>query len=95
MLVFWIIINPADLRFPLVIRLAGVKLELLSEIQTAFWYKTATMNLVAVAKFLYIICDAIFMSLFGAGQIKKELLGPISSYFGIVKRNSHEMLYLY
>ncbi len=30
--VFWITINPADLRYPLVIRLTGVELELSSEI---------------------------------------------------------------
>ncbi len=58
--VFWITINPADLRCSLVIRLAGVELKLSSEIQSAFRRKTATMNPVAIAKFFYIICDAIF-----------------------------------
>ncbi len=93
--VFWITINPADLRCPLVIRLAGVELELSSEIQSAFQRKTATMNPVAVAKLFHIICDAIFMSLFGVGQTKGGLLGPISNYFGTVETNSCGMLQLH
>ncbi len=93
--VFWITINPADLRCPLVIRLAGVELELSSEIQSAFWRKTATINPVAVAKFFHIICDVIFMSLFGVGQTERGLLGPISNYFGTVETNGRGMLHLH
>ncbi len=93
--VIFITINPADLKCPLVIHLAGVELELSSKIQSAFQCKTATMNPVAVAKFLHITCDAIFMSLFGAGQTERGLLGPISNYFGTVETNGREMLYLH
>ncbi len=53
------------------------------------------MNPVAVAKFFQIICDAIFMSLFGAGQIAGGLFGPISNYFATVETNSHWMLHLH
>ncbi len=42
------------------------------------------MNFVAVAKFFYIICDAIFIFLFGTGQTKRGILGLISNYFGTV-----------
>ncbi len=93
--VFWITINPADLRCPLVIRLADVELELSSKIQSAFWHKTVTMNPIAVAKFFHIICDAIFMSLFGAGQTEGGLLGSISNYFSTVKANGRGMLHLH
>lgn len=93
--IFWIIINPADSQFPLVIRLASVKLELSSEIQSVFWRKTATMNSVTVAKFFHIICDAIFMSLFSASQTEGGLLGLISNYFSNVKTNACRMLHLH
>ena len=53
------------------------------------------MNPVAVAKFFYIIYDAVFMSLFAAGQTKEGLLGPILNYFAIVKTNGREMLHLH
>ncbi len=53
------------------------------------------MNPVAVAKFFHIICKAIFMSLFGAGQTKGGLLGPISNYFGIVETNGRGILHLH
>ncbi len=35
------------------------------------------------------------MSLFGAGQTKRELLWPISNYFDTVETNSHGMLHLH
>ncbi len=93
--VFWITFNSADLRCPLIIHLAGLELKLSSEIQSAFRRKIATMNLVAVTKFFHIICDAIFMSLFGAGQIAGGLFGPISNYFATVETNSRGILHLH
>ena len=53
------------------------------------------MNLVAVAKFFHIICDAIFMSLFGAGQKEGRLLWPIFNHFGIVETNDYGMVHLH
>lgn len=93
--VFWIIFNSADLQCPLVIRFTSIELEFLNKIQSAFQHNIATMNLVAVAKFFYIIYNAIFMSLFGANQITRGLFGPISNYFAIVKINGYRMFYLY
>ncbi len=87
MLIFWIIINLVDLQCPFVICPAGGEIEVLSKIQSAFWHKITTMNLVTVAKFSHIICNAIFMLLFGIGQIEKGLLRPISNYFGTIKTN--------
>ena len=93
--IFWITINQVDLRYPLVIRFADVELELSSEIQSAFWRKTATMNPVAVAKFFHIIYDTIFISLFGVGQKKRGFLRPILNYFGTVETNGCGILYLH
>lgn len=95
MSVFWITINPADLQCPLVTCVTGIELEFSSKIQSIFWCKTVTINPFAIAKFVHIICNAIFMSLFSASQTKKELLGPILNYFGTIKTNSREMLHLY
>ncbi len=53
------------------------------------------MNRVAIAKFFHLIYDAIFISLFGAGQTKGGLLGPILNYFGIVETNGRGILHLY
>lgn len=55
----------------------------------------AKMHLVAIAKVFYIIFDVLFLLLFAASQLKKELLGLISNYFAIVEINSHSILYLY
>lgn len=53
------------------------------------------INLVLVAKFFYIIFDVICMSLFGAGQTNRVLLGPILDYFGIVEMNDRGMIHLH
>ncbi len=94
-LVFRITINPADLQYPLIILFAGVKLELSSKIQSAFRYKTATINPVAIAKIFHIIYDAIFMFLLNASQTERGLLRPISNYFDIVEMNNCGILYLH
>ncbi len=94
--VFRITINLVDLRCRLVIRLASIELELSSKIQSAVQHKTAIMNLIAIAKFFYIIYNAIFISLFGAGQTKRGLLVPISNYyFGNVEMNGRRILHLH
>ena len=93
--VFWITINPIDLQYPLIIRLANVEHELFSKIQSAFYCKIATINSIAIAKFFHIIYNAIFMSLFAANQIERRLLGPILNYFTTLKVNSYEILYLH
>lgn len=55
-----------------------------------------TMNPIAIAKLYHIICNVIFIALFGAAQTKKRLLtSPLSNDLGIIETNSYEMLYLY
>lgn len=93
--VFWITINPVDLRYLLVIHLAGVELELSSKIQSVFQRKTAIMNPVALAKFFHIIYNAKFMSLFSVDQIEGGFFGLISNCLGIVEANGSGMLHLY
>lgn len=95
MTTLWIIINPADLWNLLVIRLAGVKLELGSDIVSVFTCKTATINPVAIAKFFHIIYKVVLLSLFTSEYCDGDLLGLISTYFGKVEINGYNMLYLY
>lgn len=94
-LVLWIIINLADLQYLFVIHLVRVKLDLGNNTQSAFARKMAKINPVAVAKFLYIICNTVFMSLFAVGQFEKEFLEPISIYYITVKINGHGILYMH
>lgn len=91
--IFWITINLANLQCPSVIRLANVKDELFSKIQSIFHFKIATINLVTEAKFFYILCNVVFISLFAVSQTERELLGLILNYFAIVKTNGYRMLY--
>ncbi len=95
MLIFYIIINPADLQCLLIIYLTSIKLELSNKIQSIFWCKTATMNPITIAKFFNIICDAIFIFLFDVGQTERGLLGPVSNYFGTIETKGYRMLPLY
>lgn len=55
--ILWIIISLADLQNPLVISLAGVELDLGSDVASVFACKISTMNPVAIAKFFHIICN--------------------------------------
>lgn len=60
-----------------------------------FACKTAIINLVAMAKFFYVICKAVLLSLFVSEYCDRGLFGLISTYFEIIKTNSCNMLYLY
>lgn len=52
------------------------------------------INLVAMARFFEMACYGIFEYLLATSSKDKRLLSPISTYFGIVKRNSWGILYL-
>lgn len=94
MATLWIIITPADLQNSFVICLARVELDLKADITSVFTRKIATINLMAVAKFFYIICKAVLLSLFINESCDRGLLGPISTYFGTVKTNGCGMFHL-
>lgn len=94
---YWLTINPADLRNPLVLILAGIHLscdELSAEAQRIRRI-TANMNPVAVAQFFHQICIGIFDSLLGAGTGRIGILGQVSNYFGVVETNGRGMLHLH
>ena len=97
----WFIINPADLKNPLVLSLAGVDLstEDLSLEARMIRQTTATMNPLAVAQFFHQICTGIFNALLGAsagaGSDQIGILGQISNYFAMVETNGRGMLHLH
>lgn len=93
--VLWITINLADLQYLFVIYLAGVKLDLRNNTQSAFACRTAIINPVTIAKFFHIICNAVFMSLIATSQLEKGVPRLISNYFATIKINDCNMLHLY
>lgn len=90
-----ITISLVDLQNLLVIRLARVKLDLRLDVAFIFARKTATINLVAMAKFFYIIYKRVLLFLLANRCHDEGLLGPILTYFGIVKTGVYGMLYLH
>jgi hypothetical protein len=94
---FWLTINPADLKCPLVLYLAGIELSLDDFSQEAHRIRrlAATMNPVAVAQFFHAICTGIFNALFRAGTGQDGILGNVSNYFGVVETNGRGMLHLH
>lgn len=93
--VFWITINSANLQYLLIIHLAGVEFYLDTKTKSTFAQTTATINPVTIAKFDYIICKALFISLLTVGKVEKRLLRPISNYFATVEMNRCAILYLH
>ncbi len=95
-LALWITINLSDLRYPLVLELAGVLLSGATN-QTAFKKMqdhVPTMNPIAVAQFFHITCIAIMDHLIASGR-QDGLLGPISHHYDVVEINSRGMLHLH
>ena len=95
MLILWITINWADLDYLFIIYLVKVKFDLRSYITLIFVSKIATINLVAVAKFFYIIYKVILLSLFTSQYLNRSLLGLVWTYYKTVKINTYSMLYLH
>ena len=94
---FWMTINPADLKNPLVLKLAGVELssdDLSPEAQRVR-QTTANMNPVAVAQFFHQICTGVFDALLATGTDRIGILGQVSNYFGVVETNGRGMLHLH
>ena len=97
MLVFWMTINPSDLRNLLVLSLAGIEYSEkdLPRASAALRRATATSNPVAVAQFFNHTCKAIFDSLLGSNTSQIGILGQVRDHFGVVKTNSCGMLHLH
>ena len=66
-----------------------------SDATSLFIHKTAIINQVAMAKFFHIICKELLLSLFASGCRYRDLLEPVSIYFGTVKINGCGILHLH
>lgn len=53
------------------------------------------MDILAMAKFFYLICKALFVSFLAFRKLKRKLLGLVSNYFAIIETNGHGMLHLH
>lgn len=96
MLALWITINPANLRFFLIVQLAGLQNNNIGQSAISeFTRKTAIMNPVVVARFFHKTCNAIFNHLLAANIKEDGLFGPILTYFDAVKTNGWGILHLH
>lgn len=93
--ILWIIINPIDLWYLLIIYLIIVKLDLELDVAFIFAYKITTINSMAMARFFHIIYKAVLLSLFTSEYYNRGLLRLISIYFITIKINGCGMVYLY
>ena len=95
--VFWLTINPSDLRDPLVVKLAGITLpsDGFHRANRAFRRKAANMNPVAIAAFFHHVCKGVLEALVCPGEGKTGILGEVSTYFGVVETNGRGMLHLH
>ena len=95
--VFWITINPSDLRRMLVLIFAGMRYQDNSINNSAeiFARTTAIINPIAVAHFFETTYYSIFEHLMAAGSKDRGLLGRVPIYFGIIETNGQGMLYLH
>ena len=85
---FWLTINPADLRNPLVLKLAvDISCDDLSAQAQRMRQSTVNMNPVAVAQFFHQICSGVFGALLAVGTNKTGVLGEVANYFGVVETN--------
>jgi len=93
----WVTINPSDLRNPLVLILAGIKIpaDALPAAGAAIRYATTTSNPVAVAQFFNHICKAIFDGLIQSGTGRIGILGQVANHYGVVETNGRGMLHLH
>lgn len=79
-------INPADLRSPLVLRLAGLKEQDIGQDSISeFTRKAAVMNPAAVAQIFHMTCNAMFQHLLAINTKEEGLFGPVSTYFRTVE----------
>ena len=88
-----ITVNVLDLRYLLILVLAGISLSTAIN-QTAFKKMqdhTTIMNPVIVAQFFHITCVAIMDHLMTSRR-QDNLLGPISHHYGVIETNSRSIL---
>ena len=96
-IVFWLIINSADFRSILILKLADIKVsydDLSSEIQK-IWQITTRMNFMIVAQFYHQICTNIFNAFLAVSTNQFSIFNQISNYFDMIKINKKNMLHFY
>ena len=94
---FWIIINPSDLRNPLVLILASVEIprDNFGAINAAIRDAIATSNPVTITNFFHCVYRAILHGLLATNSDYIGVLGDLSNHYGVVETNGRGMLYMY
>jgi hypothetical protein len=95
--IWWLTINPSDLKNPIVLRLAGIEFgsDALPQSTATILKTVATSNPVAVAQFFHVTCCAIFDGLLRSHSTEMGVLGQISNHYGVVESNGRGMLHLH
>lgn len=90
-------LNPSDLRSFLILIFTGVQLrDSSSNVSTEEFGQAKTIiNPVAMSQFFEATCVTIFKRFLAARSTKSRLLGPVSTYYGIVEINSQRILHLH
>lgn len=78
-----------------IIILPGIKLDIVKNTASTFAYKITIINPIAIVKFIYITCKAIFLALFTIRNYDRGLLELVLTYFRTIKTNNYSKLYLY
>ena len=95
--IWWLTINPSDLKNPIILRLAGIEFgsDALPQSTATILKTVATSNPVAVAQFFHVTCCAIFDGLLRSHSTEMGVLGQISNHYGVVESNGRGMLHLH
>ena len=94
---FWLIINLANLRSILILKLANIEVSCdnlflkMQKIQQVI----VKINSIAIAQFFHQICTSIFNVLLATNKNQSGIFNQVSNYFDIVKINKRDILYLY
>lgn len=94
---YWMTINPADLKCPLVLHFAGIELtqQGAGTNRTHAENMSVIMNPVAVAQFFDAVCKGVFSKLLQVDSQESGIFGKISNYFGVVESNGRGMPHLH
>ena len=97
MTAFWLIINSADFRSILMLKLTDIEISCdnlflkMQKIQQI----TVRMNFVIVTQFFHQICISIFNVFLAVSTNQFDIFDQVSNYFDVVKTNKRGMLHLY
>lgn len=92
----WLTINPADLRDPLILRLAGEAIpqdKLAATTESV--RKIGQTDPTIISKFFHAVCDGVLRGLIKPDGDEPGILGEVQTYYGVVESNGRGMHHLH